>query len=115
MELKQYGDALKKYQELLSLHPNNTQYAIEYGKCCEYLKDIDKAQKYYNMVIDADPDYFVLRMLHHAKILRDEVRHFKEAEKCYLKCLEIDDMSGGVNSEYALLFYDMGNYEKAIE
>ena len=49
-------------------------------------------------------------------MLRNNLRDYEQAEKYYLKCLEIDDIDcGTVNGSYGYLLYLMGDIEKAKE
>ena len=117
--MKDYDKAKEYYLKSIELETNNVSKSRAYAGFAYFFvyivcKDIDAARRYFEKAIELDPKngdaYFQC-----ARMLRSNgPEFFKEAEKYYLKAMEIIDVKESkINASYAYLLHIMGNDEKA--
>ena len=72
------------------------------------------AKVYFKKAIETEPSWsypcFAL-----ARLLKKDIKNYKESELYFLKCLEIDGKREGMYGEYGYLLYLIGRYSESMD
>jgi len=113
VESSKFSEALKIYDYLLSVEPNNIEILKGKANC---LLNIDNKKKDYikicNKILDLHPDDLEI-LFNKGHILGDLEMH-KEAIECYNRYLKFDNNNANAWSNKAYNFYCLKKFEDAI-
>ena len=99
-EQKEYEDAIKGYQDLLTDDPRNPQLLNRVGIVYETLHNLNEAKRYYQRALKADPRYSAA--INNLGSLHYNGKHYGSAEREYRRAIQLDPT---VASYYSNLAY----------
>ena len=82
------------------------------AESCRVNRDFEKAISIFKAILDKFPE--LPPALHNIAICYTELKNIEEAEKSYLKCLNIEPVSILSINNLAKLYYNTGQFAKAI-
>mmetsp|Transcript_17352 Transcript_17352/g.25821 ORF Transcript_17352/g.25821 Transcript_17352/m.25821 type:complete len:279 (+) Transcript_17352:889-1725(+) len=104
--------AMEKFEEALFANPGDKKALRELADTAAILKQNDRANKYYQMCIEADP-LDANTLFKYAVFLETEVKRPDDAEEYFLQALERDPLHDHCLQRYADFLETQGHYDDA--
>ncbi|QWE11604.1 tetratricopeptide repeat protein [Polynucleobacter sp. AP-Titi-500A-B4] len=106
-----FAAAVKTYETLNRLIPNNAQILTDMGTSYAKLRDYDKAFLLYDKAIELHPQYFLV-WSNRGNLLAD-LSFSSEAIDCYQKSLELNPNYPEAWTNYGNALFDLGRFDEA--
>ena len=106
-----FAAAVKTYETLNRLIPNNAQILTDMGTSYAKLRDYDKAFLLYDKAIELQPQYFLV-WSNRGNLLAD-LSFSSEAIDCYQKSLELNPNYPEAWTNYGNALFDLGRFDEA--
>jgi tetratricopeptide (TPR) repeat protein len=114
LQKNEYGKALRFFEKSSDLDNTALKPRLQTARCYLFLSQYKKTLKICDEILKQDPEYTpALRLTAKSQELMDK---FTEAEKTYLKILEIEPNNLDALKELGTIYYqNLGNVDKTIE
>lgn len=109
---KDYKGALKIYEEIVGINPNNIDSLLNIGIFYFDSWDLKKAEEFFSKALQIDPNNVLANF--DMGSLKGEQEQREEEIKYYLKAIEINPLYADVYYNLGLAWRILGKYENAI-